>query len=84
MNSATILKDYNLCCCFVRREIEKGKYAKSDVFACYETIIPKREVLLLSDQRAMYCVKNDLFGGWQVRKVSIHSLKIVKYCYSKI
>lgn len=48
------------------REIEKGKYASSDVFAHFEVIIEKREVLLLSDHRVMYCEKNDLFGGWQV------------------
>lgn len=48
------------------REIEKGKFATSDVFAHYEVIIEKREVLLLSDHRIMYCERNDLFGGWQV------------------
>lgn len=37
------------------------------MFAHYEVIIEKREVLLLSDHRLMYCEKNDLFGGWQVR-----------------
>lgn len=48
------------------REIEKGKYANSDIFAHYEVVVEKRDVLLLSDQRVLYCVKNDLFGGWQV------------------
>lgn len=48
------------------REIEKGKYARSDVFANFEVIVEKREVLLLSDHRVIYCEKNDLFGGWQV------------------
>lgn len=48
------------------KEIEKSKYANSDVFAHYEVIVEKRDVLLLSDQRVLYCVKNDLFGGWQV------------------
>lgn len=52
------------------REIEKGKYATSDVFAHYEVIIEKREVLLLSDHRLMYCERNDLFGGWQVKSNS--------------
>lgn len=50
------------------REIEKGKYANSDSFAHYEVIIEKRDVLLLSDHRLMYCVKNDIFGGWQVKQ----------------
>ena len=49
------------------KEIEKGKYANSDTFSHYEVIVEKRDVLLLSDQRVMYCVKNDIFGGWQVR-----------------
>lgn len=51
----------------IYREIEKGKYANSDVFTHYEVIIEKREVLLLSDHRVIYCEKNDLFGGWQAR-----------------
>lgn len=53
-------------CFYICREIEKGKYATSDVFAHYEVIIEKREVLLLSDHRLMYCERNELFGGWQV------------------
>ncbi len=52
---------------FISREIEKGKYSNSDTFAHYEVIIEKRDVLLLSDHRIMYCVKNDIFGGWQVK-----------------
>lgn len=59
------------------REIEKGKYASSDVFAHYEVIIEKREVLLLSDHRLMYCEKNDLFGGWQVCLIWGHILSIM-------
>lgn len=37
------------------------------MFAHYEVIIEKREVLLLSDHRLMYCERNDIFGGWQVK-----------------
>lgn len=29
-------------------------------------IIEKREVVLLSDHRILYLIKNDLFGGWQL------------------
>lgn len=50
----------------IYREIEKGKYAESDLFAHFDVIIEKREVLLLSDHRILYCERNDLFGGWQV------------------
>lgn len=47
-----------------RREVDKGKYANSDIFVDYENL-QKRGQLLLTDQRVMMCVKNDLFGGWQ-------------------
>lgn len=43
----------------------------SDTFAHYEVIIEKREVLLLSDHRILYCERNDLFGGWQVRSIAL-------------
>lgn len=29
-------------------------------------IFEKRNVLLLTDHRILYCEKNDIFGGWQV------------------
>lgn len=60
------------------REIDKGKYVSSDTFAHYEVIIEKREVLLLSDHRILYCERNDLFGGWQVcnRFTKIRSIDI--------
>lgn len=51
---------------FYYREIEKGKYSTTDTFAHYDVIIEKHEVILLSDHRILYLVKNDFFGGWQV------------------
>lgn len=48
------------------REIDKGKYSNTDNFVHFEVIIEKREVVLLTDQRILYLMKNDLFGGWQI------------------
>lgn len=50
--------------CVLYREVDKGKFANSDVFVDYENL-HKRGQLLLTDQRVMLCVKNDLFGAWQ-------------------
>lgn len=51
------------------------------MFAHFEVIHEKREVLLLSDHRIMYCEKNDLFGGWQIdwsyRWNEIHMLRAI-------
>lgn len=55
----------------LHREIEKGKYAESDTFAHFDVIIEKRNVLLLTDHRVLYCEKNDLFGGWQVSLIQL-------------
>lgn len=46
------------------KEVEKGRYASSDVFVDFYAL-NKRQQLLLTDQRCLFCVKNDLFGGWQ-------------------
>lgn len=48
------------------RDIDKGKYSTTDTFSHLEIIIEKREVILLTDHRILYLMKNDLFGGWQV------------------
>ncbi|XP_055701182.1 intermembrane lipid transfer protein Vps13 isoform X2 [Phlebotomus papatasi] len=48
------------------KEIDKGKYADTDIFVHSETIIEHRDVFVVSDQRVLYCVRNDLFGGWQI------------------
>ncbi|CAH1965913.1 unnamed protein product [Acanthoscelides obtectus] len=47
-------------------EISKGKYATTDVYVMHYVIVPDKEMVLLSDRRLAYIVKNDLFGGWQV------------------
>lgn len=46
------------------REVNKGKYANSDVYVEFE-VLSKRAQLLLTDQRLLSCVRNDMFGGWQ-------------------
>ncbi|XP_020292498.1 vacuolar protein sorting-associated protein 13C isoform X2 [Pseudomyrmex gracilis] len=45
-------------------ELEKGKYAHTDVYV-YHVFINK-DVLLLTDKRLSYLEHNDLFGGWRV------------------
>ncbi|XP_039312283.1 vacuolar protein sorting-associated protein 13 isoform X2 [Solenopsis invicta] len=45
-------------------ELEKGKYAHTDVYI-YHVFINK-DVLLLTDKRLSYLERNDLFGGWRV------------------
>ncbi|XP_055686925.1 intermembrane lipid transfer protein Vps13 isoform X2 [Lutzomyia longipalpis] len=48
------------------KEIDKGKYADTDTFVHSETIIEHKDVFVVSDQRVLYCIRNDLFGGWQI------------------
>ncbi|XP_067012189.2 intermembrane lipid transfer protein Vps13 [Anabrus simplex] len=49
------------------QNLEKGRYASTDVYAYHEYILDSgKEVLLLTDKRVMYIVHNDIFGGWQV------------------
>ncbi|XP_011874480.1 PREDICTED: vacuolar protein sorting-associated protein 13C isoform X2 [Vollenhovia emeryi] len=45
-------------------ELEKGKYAHTDVYV-YHVFINK-DVLLLTDKRLSYVEHSDLFGGWRV------------------
>ncbi|KAG5312576.1 VP13A protein, partial [Acromyrmex insinuator] len=45
-------------------ELEKGKYAHTDVYV-YHVFINK-DVLLLTDKRLSYLERSDLFGGWRV------------------
>lgn len=47
--------------------MDKGKFAATDTFKNYEVIYDNKEAILLTDHRIIYTVKNDLFGGWQVR-----------------
>lgn len=48
------------------REVDKAKYATSDVFVHYETFADPRKVLLVSDQRILYCSKQEMLGAWSV------------------
>lgn len=54
-------------------ELEKGKYANTDIYAYHMWIVQEKDILLLTDKRLAYVVHNDIFGGWQV-KSSIYSL----------
>ncbi|XP_018308960.1 vacuolar protein sorting-associated protein 13A isoform X2 [Mycetomoellerius zeteki] len=45
-------------------ELEKGKYAHTDVYV-YHVFINK-DVLLLTDKRLSYLERSDLFGGWRI------------------
>nr|XP_023025337.1 vacuolar protein sorting-associated protein 13-like [Leptinotarsa decemlineata] len=46
-------------------ELSKGKYAKTDIYEAHYTIIPLKEILLLTNKRISY-ICHDIFGGWQV------------------
>lgn len=48
------------------KELEKGKYATTDVYCYHHTIVDKKEILLLTDKRIAYVMHNDIFGGWQI------------------
>lgn len=54
------------------KDIDKGKYVSTDQFAYFEIIIENKEVIILTNYRLIYAVKNDLFGGWQVRKIFLY------------
>ncbi|XP_031336343.1 vacuolar protein sorting-associated protein 13 isoform X2 [Photinus pyralis] len=47
-------------------DLEKGKYAHTDIYCAHYIIVLKKEVLLITDKRIAYIVHNDIFGGWQV------------------
>ncbi|XP_058466266.1 intermembrane lipid transfer protein Vps13 isoform X2 [Malaya genurostris] len=47
------------------KEIDKGKFAVTDVFAYYESVRDNKDVVVLTDCRIIYAIKSDLFGGWQ-------------------
>ncbi|KAF5306759.1 hypothetical protein FQA39_LY01517 [Lamprigera yunnana] len=47
-------------------ELDKGKYANTDIYSAHFFIVQKKEILLLTDKRLAYVTHNDLFGGWQV------------------
>lgn len=49
-------------------ELEKGKYANTDVYDYHVWIVERKDILLLTDKRMAYIIHNDLFGGWQVNR----------------
>ncbi|XP_036331860.1 vacuolar protein sorting-associated protein 13 [Rhagoletis pomonella] len=51
----------------VFKEIEKGKYAGTDVFIHCEEVVPKHEFLVVSNHRVIHATKNDLFGTYSVQ-----------------
>ncbi|XP_039957880.1 vacuolar protein sorting-associated protein 13 [Bactrocera tryoni] len=51
----------------VFREIEKGKYAATDVFIHCEELVPKHEYFVVSNHRIIHATKNDLFGTYTVQ-----------------
>lgn len=46
------------------QELEKGKYANTDIY--FYHIYINKDVLLLTDKRIAYLEHSDLFGGWKV------------------
>ncbi|KAK4881008.1 hypothetical protein RN001_004327 [Aquatica leii] len=46
-------------------ELDKGKYAHTDIYFAHFFIVQKKEILLLTDKRISYISHNDMFGGWQ-------------------
>ncbi|RZB70333.1 DUF1162 domain containing protein [Asbolus verrucosus] len=47
-------------------DLEKGKYATTDIYVSHYVVIEKRDILLLTDKRLAFITHNDIFGGWQV------------------
>lgn len=67
----------------VFKEVDKGKYVSSDQFSYFEIIIEGKDVLILTNHRIIYAVKNDLFGGWQVRYLFLPMFKLIIFiCFS--
>lgn len=47
-------------------ELEKGKYATTDIYVAHYAITERKDILLLTDKRLAFVSHNDIFGGWQV------------------
>ncbi|XP_044259687.1 vacuolar protein sorting-associated protein 13 isoform X2 [Tribolium madens] len=47
-------------------DLEKGKYATTDIYDSHYVIVENRDILLLTDKRLAFISHNDIFGGWQV------------------
>nr|XP_022907872.1 vacuolar protein sorting-associated protein 13-like [Onthophagus taurus] len=46
-------------------ELEKGKFALTDMYLHHFSIVGKKQILMLTDQRLLYIKHNDIFGIWQ-------------------
>lgn len=46
------------------QELEKGKYANTDIYFYHMYI--NKDVVLLTDKRIAYVERSELFGGWKV------------------
>ncbi|XP_076066395.1 vacuolar protein sorting 13C isoform X3 [Oratosquilla oratoria] len=51
------------------RELEKGRYAETDVYVAHLQLQGNNRILLATDKRLLYIFKNDLFGNWKVEWV---------------
>lgn len=58
--------EINICWNVCYREIEKGKYAGTDVFIHCEELVPKHEYFVVSNHRIIHATKSDLFGTYTV------------------
>lgn len=45
----------------------------TDTYVAHVWVIPAKEVVVCTDKRLLYLEKNNVFGGWQVRR-SIESI----------
>ncbi|KAK3890033.1 hypothetical protein Pcinc_005997 [Petrolisthes cinctipes] len=50
----------------ILRELEKGRYAKTDIYVAHVYIMASRAVLLATDKRIMQVVRNDILGHLKV------------------
>ena len=50
------------------RELEKGKYAYSDIYITHETITAadRKSVLLVSNKRILFIVYTQMMGNWSI------------------
>ncbi|KAL5288954.1 hypothetical protein ACFFRR_009268 [Megaselia abdita] len=48
------------------KELEKGKFSLTDIFAHCEEVFPNKEFLILTNNRVMYVVKNETFANFGV------------------
>lgn len=48
------------------QELEKGRYAKTDLYVAHVYIMASRAVLLATNKRVMQVVRNDILGHLKV------------------